>query len=380
MAPSPSLPAASSANPSWISVEIIVEIAKWCSPLTLLKLQKLSRQLHALLTTGAARDAWIISRRSFAIPNIPRELHGWQNLTEPALAQLIWGGGPCLNCKKYTHLFPTDFLLKIRLCSKKCRKFYVNRGNPSMIVICWENEDLRLGRHIDRFCFYPSLPMRESHDVVAQTTTHAFRKEAYDGVMDRCQDLMDFEDCKVDRKKILSRNELLKLWHRREKAMPHLAKFCNALSIWANERLRKLKRMRDFQQSNNTQINKLAHLHGIPLEMVQKLPRTMDSVRQSEMELIPFTHHLSGWVFTSVDILHELLICSGCSKRFTTPGQLDHHMRDGHSNNPTRSIVLNGRKRCPKCVGKTRTFDVRGLRAHLLVVHQLSYPIQPSPQ
>ncbi|KAH8797391.1 hypothetical protein DL96DRAFT_995732 [Flagelloscypha sp. PMI_526] len=246
----------------------------------------------------------------------------------------------------------------------------MKHGNPSLMLITWKDEDLHFGRPDPYyFSFYPSLPRRERLDVGNQTVTHAVRTEAYEKVLQQWQDVMDLEAGKVGRRDVLTRAEVTKLWHRRERAMPRLVELCDALSIWTEKRSVTFKWHQNIEQANNIEINQVATLRRIPITIIQNHPLTIDALRRSQLELIPFDDHRSGWSFTIATILHGLGHCSGCLKSFTTMAALQDHLKHLHSMLPTTTVALTGRKHCPECIKKSRTFDARGLRAHILAVH-----------
>ncbi|KAH8806805.1 hypothetical protein DL96DRAFT_1629760 [Flagelloscypha sp. PMI_526] len=373
---------ASPYNSPCFAAEICVQFTQWCSPATLLNLQKTSRYFYYLLTIGPAQDSWKQARRRFKLPDIPTNLHGWANMTEPALAQMVWGGGSCLNCGKTTFAFPTDYLLQVRLCSRGCRRHYLRHGSSFVTFLSWSYLDLiAKTSDLHQMGLYEAIPKREitKDDSYATNVTHIFKAailrkgvEQYRRATAASQgDVVHPSDSQN-----MDLSQLTLLWTRRERAMPSLEKFCYALAKWTQQRDEDSQKFKNVHRTNTRVIYKLSEDHRIPLYVVQTHPIVLRACGQSQQELISFDNWDSGWWYTAAAFLRTQYKCSQCPKRFNNEITLEKHLRHKHPHASTGSIVFHGGTRCPYCVGKMRTFNVYGLQAHINKVHPRSTQIK----
>ncbi|KAJ7606382.1 hypothetical protein DFH06DRAFT_1486831 [Mycena polygramma] len=94
--------------------DAVEEILARCGPSTLRNLRVVCRAFRACL--DASPSIWRAARRNVLIdvalpPSGPREA---------SLANLMFGVGPCFNCRRPTSVMPHSFSLGIRLCSYPC--------------------------------------------------------------------------------------------------------------------------------------------------------------------------------------------------------------------------------------------------------------------
>ncbi|KAJ7505552.1 hypothetical protein B0H11DRAFT_2220977 [Mycena galericulata] len=112
-----------------VPADVLQQIVSWASPCDLQNLRLVSRFLRAFIDNPQRTSIW---REAFK--NVMFTVALPTTLTTfkfSSLAQLLFGGGKCMNCKRITLSVPYSFALEIRFCSMACELSCLLRTPPT---------------------------------------------------------------------------------------------------------------------------------------------------------------------------------------------------------------------------------------------------------
>ncbi|KAJ7645603.1 hypothetical protein DFH06DRAFT_1425436 [Mycena polygramma] len=101
-----------------VSLDVLQHIFSWASPSDLQNVRLVCQFLHAYIDDPLHTSIWRTAFRnlSFDVP-CPTTLTTFRY---SGLATLLFGGGKCLTCRRFTNSVPYSFALRIRFCSMAC--------------------------------------------------------------------------------------------------------------------------------------------------------------------------------------------------------------------------------------------------------------------
>ncbi|KAJ7430626.1 hypothetical protein FB451DRAFT_1322972 [Mycena latifolia] len=119
------------ARPCFMSIplDILQHILSWASPCDLQALRLVCRTLQNYIDFDCSMGVWRAALRNILFPVPAPTLHAWFKLS--MLPALLFGGGKCMDCRRFTSTIPYSFALGIRFCSMACEFSALQRIPPT---------------------------------------------------------------------------------------------------------------------------------------------------------------------------------------------------------------------------------------------------------